>query len=457
MQAQDPTALPVTFQNPSDGVKSVIVIGAGAAGLSAASVLRSNGWSVVVLEASSRTGGRIKHLSGFANFHIELGAEEVHGMGNCLENLIGVTGTRLIAHKTANDYIRHEGTLLPMTKASSYPGMKSVLQFMSQLGEYEGPPVSVRQLVESRSVSAGFHHYLESRVGVEHGAPLCKLGVAGLAGAEGTWQMREKNYTLDRSYITLLGPLVNNVSECVRLGARVTRIDWSNSVPFVQLESGETIFANAVVYTGSLALLRDSPPVFNPGLPAEKKRAILNIGMDGGMKVVLRFSRRFWPDRMYFLHSDTAWPQYWCPSPHLIDRSPVLTAFVGDQYTGHLMSRDDIVRFALGDLDKIFGPGTATNHFVSAHIEDWTANPFVRGLYSYPLPSTTPSDRVMLAAPVEEKLFFAGEATDTQGQSATVHGAINSGFRAASEILSAKGPRRQLIQSGVHHIPARHT
>jgi monoamine oxidase len=68
-------------------------------------------------------------------------------------------------------------------------------------------------------------------------------------------------------------------------------------------------------------------------------------------------------------------------------------------------------------------------------VADWTTEPFVRGLYSFPLAHTEPRHREALAAPLGGKLFFAGEATDLEGHSGTVHGAIATGRRAADEVL----------------------
>ena len=70
---------------------------------------------------------------------------------------------------------------------------------------------------------------------------------------------------------------------------------------------------------------------------------------------------------------------------------------------------------------------------VSWHTHDWQADPFSRGAYSYGKVGQALAHQA-LAEPIENTLFFAGEATDTEGQNGTVHGAIASGRRAAAEI-----------------------
>ena len=159
--------------------------------------------------------------------------------------------------------------------------------------------------------------------------------------------------------------------------------------------------------------------------------------MDGGMKIVLKFNRRFWPEDMYFLHSDTFWPQFWTPGRGRGGAAHILTAFVSGTRADFLRQLEvDLVEFALGELDRIFGGRVATEDVEDAYVADWTTEPFVRGLYSFPLAHTEPRHREALAAPLGGKLFFAGEATDLDGHSGTVHGAIESGRRAAGEVNS---------------------
>jgi monoamine oxidase len=73
----------------------------------------------------------------------------------------------------------------------------------------------------------------------------------------------------------------------------------------------------------------------------------------------------------------------------------------------------------------------------SAAYHDWQTDPFARGAYSY-VKAGGDSAQAGLAAPLEQTLFFAGEATDVSGYHGTVHGAIASGHRAAQEILDSR-------------------
>ncbi len=73
----------------------------------------------------------------------------------------------------------------------------------------------------------------------------------------------------------------------------------------------------------------------------------------------------------------------------------------------------------------------------TAYFHDWQSDPFSRGAYSYSKVGSDGAQQV-LGAPVENVLFFAGEATDVSGHNGTVHGAIASGYRAVEEILQRR-------------------
>ena len=87
-------------------------------------------------------------------------------------------------------------------------------------------------------------------------------------------------------------------------------------------------------------------------------------------------------------------------------------------------------------MDDIFGPGVASNAYVGSHVEDWYTNQYVKGAYSYTKSGTLSTTRAALASSVQDKLYFAGEATSTNGHGATVHGAMESGARAVEEIYA---------------------
>jgi len=77
----------------------------------------------------------------------------------------------------------------------------------------------------------------------------------------------------------------------------------------------------------------------------------------------------------------------------------------------------------------------------SWRVQDWQREPFTRGGYCV-IPAGAVDAMEVLARPVQDTLFFAGEATHLEGQEGTVHGALATGLRAAREVLASVHARR---------------
>jgi monoamine oxidase len=151
---------------------------------------------------------------------------------------------------------------------------------------------------------------------------------------------------------------------------------------------------------------------------------------------VLKFSQRFWDARLGSIIGSGLVPEFWCPSARSSQRDFVLTAFVMGERAEQLSQQgSNAVRSVLAELDAVYG-GVATARFQDAVIADWGKEPFIRGAYSFPIVGGGLAMRRTLAEPIQNKLFFAGEASHITGHSGTVHGAVETGRRAVKEILS---------------------
>jgi monoamine oxidase len=144
---------------------------------------------------------------------------------------------------------------------------------------------------------------------------------------------------------------------------------------------------------------------------------------------------------MGFLLSDDEWfPTWWTSMPREL---PIITGWApfrcGERLSGR--THEFVVERSLETLGRLLNVDRRTLHddLQGAHFHDWQSDPFSRGAYSY---GKVGSDGAQeeLARPIADTLFFAGEATDITGNNGTVHGAIASGYRAATQILrSFKG------------------
>ncbi|HET8667865.1 MAG TPA: NAD(P)/FAD-dependent oxidoreductase, partial [Terriglobales bacterium] len=177
-----------------------------------------------------------------------------------------------------------------------------------------------------------------------------------------------------------------------------------------------------------------------------KKSALGQLEMGQVIRVSLCFRERFWDAiraggrtlaDLCFLFSDDEWfPTWWTLHPQ---RIPVLTAWAAGPHGAKLTGQppEQLAARAIERLATLLPVSSADflqQQLVSYYTHDWQSDPYARGAYSYVLVGGMKAQGE-LAAPVGGKLFFAGEATETNGHHSTVHGAISSGVRAAREAL----------------------
>jgi monoamine oxidase len=217
----------------------------------------------------------------------------------------------------------------------------------------------------------------------------------------------------------------------------------------VRTAAGEerTIRARAAIVTLPIGVLRhrgESEVVFDPVLPEAKRAALASIEMGDVVKVVLSFRTAFWErvrdgqhqDASFFRCMDQTFAAYWTQLPV---RSESVVAWVGGPRATALarLSQGELVERALGGFGALLHEtALAREEFAGGSMHDWHADPFARGAYSY-LAVGGGDARVTLGAPVDATLFFAGEATSNDGQGGTVNGALETGERAAREVLVA--------------------
>lgn len=229
---------------------------------------------------------------------------------------------------------------------------------------------------------------------------------------------------------------------------------------------GDVFRARKVIVAVPITILQDSDIEFSPPLPAEKLEAAKNIVMAPALKMVLRFSRRFWPREMQgIICSDGLVPEFWAnqrdpqPSSHL-DSSPLsqqpvymLTAFSTASFASNLsnMTFMDRQEKVLQQLDQMFAtevdPHPASSSFMTMIVQDWTREPFIRGGYSAPSrESKCPGhDRRVVAEPVGRQIYFAGEYTEDNFSS--MNAALDSGLKAGQRVLASMGHYHPRIQS----------
>jgi monoamine oxidase len=392
-----------------------IVIGAGVAGLAAARALRLRGLSAVVLEARDRIGGRIHTVRprGWP-LPLEAGAEFVHGRPPSLLPLARGTHELRGGHYGPGLQRKDELWKSVMEKLGSLPSSreKSVQAALRTLR------FRLRTNAEERQLAADFLEGFNA-------APLDRASVKAIAQqTEASERISgERIARLSRGYDVVPRRLARGAR--VLLGTEAREVRWSRDGVTV-VARGATFTARRAVITLPLGVLRAGTTRFVPALPRWKKRAIEALEMGPVVKVALLFDEPLWPPELMFLHAPgQPVPTFWRPLP---SRAPALIGWAASRDAKALHHKDaaaEAVRSLCAALDRHVRPRRAL-------VFDWQADALTRGAYSW-VPVGELKAQRDLARRVGP-LHFAGEATHFEGACGTVHGAIETGLRAAAEI-----------------------
>jgi monoamine oxidase len=422
----------------SPSAPDVIVIGAGAAGLTVARDLTRSGLRVLVLEARDRLGGRIwSHHT--PDGPIELGAEFVHG---AVEEILGVARE---AHLPMRELTRTAERDAPRGSNPRHEAFAAIDMLLAHATD--GEDESFQHLVDRVDLDAHTKQRALMLVEGYHAADPTKLGVQSLLDNTAADEQpgAEHQFRWVQGYDSLVAALAAqaDADRCtVRLEAVVTAVAWKPGHVVVRLATGEELTAPRVVVTVPLGVLKAGAIDFSPRL-AEKDSALRRLEMGATARVSLLLRDDAWPGREAFsaerslFTGHPPFPMWWMSQPA---PRPVVTGWGGRGGALALagLAEEDRLRTAVRELAAALGvePDRLKQSVAGAYHHDWLGDPFARGAYSYAGVGGRRAG-AELGAPIEGTLFFAGEATLSDGRNATVHGAIASGARAASEVVAA--------------------
>jgi monoamine oxidase len=438
----------------------VLIIGAGAAGLSAAIELSGAGLRVEILEARDRVGGRMFTRNDPAlNHPIELGAEFVHGLSP--EIWLPLQQHGLNATEVEGDMWCSVGGKLE--RCNFFAQANKILSAMED------------DFADKNKADESFLDFLARRFpGKDHAeAKQWATGyVSGFNAADPAlvsvrWLVDsrradeqiegERAFHIAGGYQSLVDILlekVNNRNVEIRLNTIVTGIKWEPGLVEVLANGPQpqtSFFAPRVLVTLPLGVLQSAGFVrFEPELPQQKREALEKLAMGKVVRVTLCFRERFWQDlhgwndsrslaNLSFLFSrDNFFPTWWTQMPEIV---PIITGWApagsAEKLAG--MSKDEVIEKATESLSSLLlvEKSLVQTELGAAYFQDWDSDPYSLGAYSY-VKVGGEGCQGTLGSPVADTLFFAGEATDVSGHNGTVHGAIASGQRAARGILKSK-------------------
>jgi monoamine oxidase len=429
----------------------VIVVGAGLAGLQTARRLADAGRRVLLLEAHSRAGGRVLTVHD----GVDLGAEFIHGSPASTLGLLDEAGIPVI-ETTGTAWVGKGDRIEPARWASS--DVHTIMRLAERLQSDMSVDDFLNRVVHDRPQYDDAARSIRHRVRGFDAADPARASIKAIASEWSGDASGESEAGRPRGgYGALVEHMLRALNADrvdVRYESAVRAIRWTKGAVEIDVERRgaqhiERARARAIVLTVSVGVLcaAETEPGgirFEPPL-AGKGGALDGVAMGPALKVMMRFTDPFWEridggryadTSFFFTEQDATFPTFWTSMPA---RTSWLTAWVAGPTAAALSANpDDVIKAkALESVQALFANRVRVDDLlIESRVHNWQTDPFIRGAYSYTVAGGL-SARRTLAAPIDDTLFFAGEATDDTTESTTVAGAISSGDRVAREVLGA--------------------
>jgi monoamine oxidase len=354
----------------------VIIVGAGAAGLAAGHLLQRYDVDFEIIEAAPVWGGRMKKTTDFADFPIDLGAEWIHTHPAILSDIL------------------------------SSPDINADIDIIVY------NPQTTQTWNNGRLRDHNYISKLYSEWKFKHT----------------TW------FGFFEEYI------VPGIEDRITLNTPVVEVDYSMGKVQLKTETGQVLEADKVLLTVPLKILQSEHIAFVPMLPKVKTDAIGQVSVGDGIKIFVEFQDRFYPDMLSFGPILKAFREeekfvYNAAFGKESSRHILGLFAINEKATAYTQLGTDaaIIEQFLAELDEIF-EGQASASYVQHVIQNWSAEPYIQGAYSYDFEDRQWRVVEAIQEPVADRLFFAGEALSIDHQ-ATVHGACASAFDTVARML----------------------
>ena len=360
--------------------KQVIIVGAGVAGLAAAKKLEEEGVSYQILEATDKLGGRIQKDETFADFPIDLGAEWIHEDKSILNYLINQPGNE--------------------------PYVETILYQPMNVKEVVGNNIS--QISNQDMVDYYADYITEYKF------------------KSTTW------------YDFINENFAQQVEQNIIYNSKVTIIDYTGNQVVLTTENGIEYQVDKVILTVSLGVLRSNAITFIPSLPAKKIAAIEDVEYLSGFKLFMKFSNQFYPD-VITCETSSGEKTFYDVAYGKESQDHVLgllsTGISAEEYY-LLANSDSIVNAVIQELDGYFN-GLASQNYLGSYIyEDWGQQTYTQGTWTSDFQAASQD----LIAPLDDKVYFAGESYSTHGIIPIqgfyiIRGSVQSAILSAYEIV----------------------
>lgn len=425
---------------PSKGYeakKSIIIIGAGIAGLAAAKHLIKHEFDITILEARDRIGGRIHTGKKWDSEPIDLGATWIHGID---QNPISKLADELRLIRISTDYdasIIYDSDGRPLSKTNEIILDRMREEFSDAIEKAQAldkdqsiSDIIAKICVNKSDIERRYINFLvSSEIEQEYSGDRSEISAHWF---DNTKEFDGDDELFTNGYSQIIQYLAKDCN--IEINQIVKSVNW-NDLKIKIGTQDKTYLCDGVIITVPLGVLKSNSIQFMPPLPPTKQKAIGKLGMGLLNKCYLKFEKTFWPEDIDWLEfisdSEGSWSE-WVSFTNAA-RWPILLGFNSGKSALELekLSDKDTVNSAMFVLRQIFGEKIPDP--IDYQITRWGADRFSLGSYSFNSVGSVPVDRKTLAKSIDNRIYFAGEATSLEYFS-TVHGAYLSGLEAAKEI-----------------------
>src|SRR5579885_270327 len=401
----------------------VVIVGGGAAGVAAGRRLREAGIDCLIVEARSRLGGRAWTVTK-GGYPIDLGCGWLHSADrNPWTKIAQVQGHTI--DQTPPPWTRSSLGFRLKEQQEYREAFKTFDRRLSELARAEKDAPAAAALEPGGRWNA----LIGAVVTYINGAEVSEVSARDYDNYEDS----DVNWRVVEGYGATIAKYGEGVP--VAFDCAVRRIDCGGARLRIETAAG-IVTADYAIVTLPTSVLAAVEDFFVPGLP-EKIEAARNLplGLDDKLFIALDQPEEFERDSRLFGSKDTSKTAAYHIRPF---GRPMIEAYFGGTNARELEAAGSAAffDFAVGELCALHGSDFA-RRIKPLYIHCWGADPFARGAYSYAPPGKT-NRRAVLAAPVDGRLFFAGEACSKHDYS-TAHGAFRTGVAAAEQVIKARG------------------
>ena len=435
-------------------VDRVLIVGAGIAGLTAASALTHAGVDCVAFEARDRLGGRL-HTIDLAGWPVDMGGSWIHMPGgNPLTTFAHQVGIARrsgdpLPELVAYDCVDGRRLSADEWSASIELQYEAFPEAQSQLLERLGPEASMADAIEtflddselSSSELRRARQALQAVIEAE-AADSCREQSLRWMWNELEFEGSYFGDLPSGGYTSLITAMASGVD--VRLGVEVCEVAYSATGVAVRDTTGSVETASDAIVTVPLGVLKRGSPQFSPELPLERTKSIGRLGFGTFVKVAIAFDRPFWREagapHVVLFPPEADEPAIWVLGQDAFGGGPILVALVFHSSTHRVLDSTPTAaaNWLLGMLGQAFGKRCPTPTAVA--VSSWASDPLTGGSYSHIPPGASAGDADLLGEPIGGRLLFAGEHTQS-ARLVYADGAMCSGIREPKRLLATSNVR----------------